>query len=109
MRRIAFLAAAASIAFVAISEPPSAEANGKRKCESGCYDKIEKKYGRPWSYGDLASGRDPQRGGGRGPKGHEGHDHEHDPGRDPQRGGGRDPNRGGGRDPQRGGPKKGSC
>ena len=53
MRRIAFLAAA-SIAFVAISEPPSAEANGKRKCESGCIDKIAKKYGRLWSYGDLS-------------------------------------------------------
>ena len=99
MRRIAFLAAA-SLALIAISEPPSAEANGKRKCESGCYDKIAKKYGKRWSYGDLSpadqrswlkcqekcdkdfsSGRD-----------HE--CDEHDPGRDPQRGGGRDPKKG---------------
>ncbi len=95
MRRLAFLVAA-TIAFIAISEPPSAEANGKSKCDSGCYDKIAKKYGRRWSYGDLSpadqrsflkcttkcdkdfsSGRepergrvrDPQRGGGRGPIG----------------------------------------
>ena len=53
MRRLAFLAAA-SLALIAISEPPSAEANGKRKCESGCYDKIAKKYGKRWSYGDLS-------------------------------------------------------
>ena len=53
MRRIAFLAAA-SIALIAISEPPSAEANGNSKCSRGCYDKIAKKYGRPWSYGDLS-------------------------------------------------------
>ena len=65
MRRLAFLAAA-SLAFIAISEPPSAEARGKgelcnntckkeySKCTSGCYDKIAEKYGRPWRYGDLA-------------------------------------------------------
>ena len=52
MRRLAFLAAA-SLAFIAISEPPSAEAR-KGSCSSGCYDKIAEKYGRPWSYGDLA-------------------------------------------------------
>ena len=89
MRRLAFLAAA-SLVLIAISEPPSAEANGKSKCNRGCDDKIAKKYGRPWSYGDLppadqrswvkciekckkdfSSGRDPQRGGGRDPKGHD--------------------------------------
>ena len=54
MRRLAFIAAA-SLAFIAISEPPSAEARkGSSKCSSGCYDKIAEKYGRPWSYGDLA-------------------------------------------------------
>ena len=53
MRRLAFLAAA-SIALIAISEPPSAEANGKSKCQSGCDDKIAKKYGRDWRYGDLS-------------------------------------------------------
>ena len=53
MRRLAFLAAA-SIALIAISEPPSAEANGKRKCQRGCNDKIAKKYGNRWSYGDLS-------------------------------------------------------
>tara|TARA_B100000965_G_C19513310_1_gene722944 strand:+ start:563 stop:1045 length:483 start_codon:yes stop_codon:yes gene_type:complete len=55
MRRLAFLAAA-SLAFIAISEPPSAEARGaaNSKCSSACYDKIAEKYGRPWSYGDLA-------------------------------------------------------
>ena len=26
----------------------------KSKCNSGCYDKIAEKYGRPWRYGDLA-------------------------------------------------------
>ena len=26
----------------------------KSMCSSGCYDKIAEKYGRPWSYGDLA-------------------------------------------------------
>ena len=86
MRRLALIAAA-SIDFIAISEPPSAEANGKSKCDSGCYDKIAKKYGKRWSYGDLSpadqrswlkcqekcdkdfsSGRDPSRGGGRRPK-----------------------------------------
>ena len=89
MRRLAFIAAA-SIALIAISEPPSAEANGKSKCQRGCNDKIAKKYGRDWRYGDLSpadqrswlkcqekckkdfsrggGGRDPQRGGGRGPR-----------------------------------------
>ena len=102
MRRIAFLAAA-SIALIAISEPPSAEARGKGydKCTRGCDDKIAKKikYCRDWAFGDLppadqrswkkciekckkdfSSGRDREC-------------DVHDPGRDPQRGG----------------PKKGSC
>ena len=52
MRRLALIAAA-SLAFIAISEPPSAEARGKSTCNSGCYDKIAEKYGRPWRYGDL--------------------------------------------------------
>ena len=101
MRRIAFLAAA-SIALIAISEPPSAEARGKGydKCTRGCDDKIAKKikYCRDWAFGDLPPAdqrswkkciekckkdfpcdRGSQRG--------DGHDHEHDPGRDPCRGG----------------------
>ena len=54
MRRLAFLAAA-SLAFIAISEPPSAEARSDHsKCSSGCDDKIAEKYGSRWSYGDLA-------------------------------------------------------
>tara|TARA_B100000073_G_scaffold40356_1_gene30254 strand:+ start:535 stop:798 length:264 start_codon:yes stop_codon:yes gene_type:complete len=53
LKRLAFLAAA-SIAFIAISEPPSAEADEKWKCHSGCDDKIAKKYGEQWSYGDLS-------------------------------------------------------
>ena len=53
MRRLAFIAAA-SLAFIAISEPPSAEANGRSKCDRGCYDKIAEKYGKPWRYGDLS-------------------------------------------------------
>tara|TARA_Y100001968_G_scaffold80159_1_gene71340 strand:+ start:93 stop:476 length:384 start_codon:yes stop_codon:yes gene_type:complete len=55
MRRLALLAVA-SLAFIAISEPPSAEARGKsyQQCTSGCNDKIAEKYGSRWSYGDLA-------------------------------------------------------
>ena len=62
MRRLAFIAAA-SLAFIAISEPPSAEAQmqdgtllfkNANKCKSGCGDKFTKKYGRKWSYGDLS-------------------------------------------------------
>ena len=54
MRRLALIAAA-SLAFIAISEPPSAEARSDHsKCSSGCDDKIAEKYGRPWSYPDLA-------------------------------------------------------
>ena len=87
MRRLAFLVAA-SLAFVAISEPPSAEAQMQdgtllfqnvNKCKRGCGDKFTKKYGRDWRIGDLSpaeqrsldkcrkdcDGRDPQRGGGR--------------------------------------------
>ena len=55
MRRLAFLAAA-SLAFIAISDSPVAEARGagNRKCSNACYDKIAEKYGRPWSDGALA-------------------------------------------------------
>ena len=56
MRRLAFLAAA-SLAFIAISEPPSAEARGGKEhnnCIIGCNDKIAEKYGSRWSYGDIA-------------------------------------------------------
>ena len=56
MRRLAFIAAA-SLAFIAISEPPSAEARDKRKvfqqCKEACIDKISEKYGGGWRYGDL--------------------------------------------------------
>ena len=53
MRRLAFLAAA-SLAFIAISETPSAGARSEnRRCRDAYYNKIAEKYGRPWAYGDL--------------------------------------------------------